>query len=177
MSLHNLMPLHQVAGMQNPIPHGNFGGFIDLAGTAVCTTCRETKTNEHFKFYTNRVNPDTKHCLYTNKKCNDCTKLYAIHKKQSEDEVRSMGIKRPVPTSESPYKCDCCGKDITTTRTIQLDHCHKKGIFRGWLCKECNISIGNLGDDIEGIFRVIKYLNKTEGKTKEELIEYVEKFF
>lgn len=163
--------------MKNPIPHGKFGGFIDLAGSAICTTCKETKGNKHFIFYTNRVNPDTKHCLYSNKKCDECRKQYAIHKKKSENDVKLLDIQRPIPSLENPYPCDCCGKDIVTTKTIQLDHCHKKGIFRGWLCKECNISIGNLGDDIEGIFRVIKYLNKTEGKTKDELQEYINHFF
>ena len=63
------------------ITHGDFGGYIDLSGTAVCTDCGERKSNSHFKFYKNRVNPTTKLCLYVNKKCKDCLKLYTVHKK------------------------------------------------------------------------------------------------
>lgn len=153
------------------VPHGNFGGFIDMNGTAVCTDCRLEKTNSHFTFYKNRVNPTTKLCLYTNKKCHDCIKLYNIHKKQSEKEIKDKNIERIVPTPENPYPCDNCNKPVTTSRTIQLDHCHKTGCFRGWICKECNISLGNLGDNIEGMFRTVHYLNKTYKYTKTELIQ------
>ena len=157
--------------------HGNFGGYIDLSGTAVCTDCGERKSNSQFKFYKNRVNPTTKLCLYVNKKCKDCLKLYTVHKKISEQNVRDLNIERPKPSIDEPYPCDCCGKAILTTKTIQLDHCHENGMFRGWLCKECNISMGNLGDNIEGILRVIKYLNKTEGKTKEDLQHMIDDLF
>jgi Recombination endonuclease VII len=144
------------------VPHGSYNGFIDVDGSATCTDCKIEKPNDEFTFYKNRVNPQTRLCLYVNKKCSDCRKLYTIHKKESTENVKKLKIARPVPTVQNPYKCDCCNKDIFTTRTIQLDHCHKSGLFRGWLCKECNISMGNLGDDINGIMRVIKYLNKTE---------------
>jgi Recombination endonuclease VII len=169
----SVLPLN----MKNPVAHGKFGGFIDLDGVATCTTCKETKTNTHFMFYTNRVNPDTKHCLYTNKKCDECRRKYIVHKKQSEQDMKSLNIERPVPSIENPYKCDCCGKNIVTTKTIQLDHCHEKGIFRGWCCKECNISIGNLGDNIAGMMQVIKYLNRTEKVSKEVLKSMIEEMF
>lgn len=133
-----------------------------MGGFATCTDCKEEKSNSKFIFYKNRVNPKTKLCLYVNKKCSECRKLYLIHKKQSTENVKTLNIVRPIPSIDSPYNCDCCNKDIITTKTIQLDHCHKTGLFRGWLCKECNISMGNLGDDINGIMRVIKYMNKTE---------------
>lgn len=144
------------------VPHGNYNGFIDINGFATCTDCKIEKLNDNFVFYKNRVNPKTKLCLYVNKKCTDCRKLYSVHKKKSTENVKMLNIVRPVPTSVNPYKCDCCEKDIITTRTIQLDHCHETGLFRGWLCKECNISMGNLGDNINGMMRVIKYMNKTE---------------
>ena len=50
-------------------PHGDMGGFINFAGTATCTDCHQVRNNEHFMFYKNRINPDTKLCLYVNKKC------------------------------------------------------------------------------------------------------------
>ena len=159
------------------LPHGEFGGFINTTGTATCTDCHQVKTNEHFMFYKNRVNPTSKLCLYVNKKCADCRKLYSVHKKMSEEQIKEQNIVRPIPSLERPYPCDCCHKDIVTTKTIQLDHCHVKGIFRGWLCKECNISMGNLGDNIEGFIRAIKYLNRTEQKTSEEIQEMIKETF
>lgn len=149
------------------LKHGS--GLIDLAKKAICTTCKIEKPNTEFKFYKNRVNPITGLCLYTNKKCKNCSKDYMIHKKKSVLEVKNQGIIRPIPSKANPYKCDNCSKDIITTKTLQLDHCHLTGKFRGWLCKECNISLGNLGDSIEGLFKTVKYLNKTQQKSIDEL--------
>lgn len=142
---------------------------------ATCTDCGVEKNNKHFIFYKNRVNPKTKLCLYVNKKCDDCRKNYTIHKKKSVKQLKDHNIKRPIPSIECPYPCDCCNKSIITTKTIQLDHCHETGMFRGWLCKECNISMGNLGDNIEGMIRVIKYLNRTEKKKVEEILDLMQK--
>lgn len=117
------------------------------------------------------MNPTTKLCLYVNKKCDDCRKLYTVHKKISEKQLKDLKINRPIPSIETPYPCDCCKKPIFTTKTIQLDHCHETGKFRGWLCKECNISMGNLGDNIFGMVRAIKYMNKTENKNLEDIFQ------
>ena len=95
----------------------------------------------------------------------------------SEQQLKDKNIARPVPTVDHPYACDCCSKAIVTSKTIQLDHCHQKGLFRGWLCKECNISMGNLGDNIEGFIRAIKYLNRTEGKTIVEIKSMIDAIF
>ena len=154
--------------------HGDFGGFVNIAGTARCTDCNEVKLNMHFMFYKNRVNPITRLCLYVNKKCHACRKLYAIHKKQAVNNMKEMNVIRPLPTVENPYPCDCCKKSIYTSRTLQLDHCHVTGRFRGHTCKECNISTGNLGDSIEGLMRVVRYLNITEGRSKDELKTMIE---
>jgi len=121
-------------------------------------------------FYKNRINPTTKLCLYVNKKCGDCRKEYMVLKRASEKEIKDKNIVRPIPSIDKPYSCDCCNKQIITTKTLQLDHCHVTGAFRGWLCKECNISMGNLGDNIEGMIRVIYYMNNTEKKNIDDLI-------
>jgi hypothetical protein len=52
--------------------------------------------------------------------------------------------------------CDICRSEGTTL----LDHCHVTGKFRGWLCRECNVGLGKLGDDIAGVRRAIAYLER-----------------
>lgn len=54
--------------------------------------------------------------------------------------------------------CDCCNK--THTKSLVVDHDHKTLDFRGWLCEDCNLGIGNLGDDLNGIENAIAYLRK-----------------
>jgi Recombination endonuclease VII len=152
-------------------------GWIDIHGSAQCADCKQIKPNEHFTFYKHRMHPETKLCLYANKKCTACRKLYTIHKKQSERYIRLHHIQRPKPTKDTPYFCDCCQKPIYTSKTLQLDHCHKTGKFRGFTCKSCNISLGNLGDEMVGILHALKYLNSTEQKSSEEIHHMIDDIF
>jgi hypothetical protein len=59
-----------------------------------------------------------------------------------------------------PAICDCCEKP-TPEKGLYLDHCHDTGAFRGWLCNSCNVGIGNLGDNKEGLLKGIAYLERT----------------
>lgn len=72
-----------------------------------------------------------------------------------EQQRRSRGL--PFATRPAPDLCECCGKP-PGTKALAIDHCHTTGVFRGWLCMNCNTSIGKLGDDIDGIFRAFAYL-------------------
>ena len=52
--------------------------------------------------------------------------------------------------------CEICGK----TEELCYDHCHSTMQFRGVLCRGCNRSLGQLGDSLESILKVVKYLEK-----------------
>lgn len=53
-------------------------------------------------------------------------------------------------------KCEVCG----STEKLGYDHCHDTMVFRGVLCNKCNRSIGQLGDTVEAIERVLNYLRR-----------------
>ena len=73
-----------------------------------------------------------------------------------------------------PEVCDCCGKPPTTSgkgsgiTKLCVDHDHKTGEFRGWLCTDCNQSIGKLGDNLEGLLKAVAYLKKAEKKNEKD---------
>jgi hypothetical protein len=50
--------------------------------------------------------------------------------------------------------CECCGR----LGRLCLDHDHTTDAFRGWLCNACNISIGLMGDNTEGVRKALTYL-------------------
>lgn len=52
--------------------------------------------------------------------------------------------------------CEICGN----TEELCYDHDHNTMDFRGVLCRGCNRSLVQLGDNIEGIEKVLKYLKK-----------------
>lgn len=60
--------------------------------------------------------------------------------------------------------CSICLEHLTNvfdeviTKSQAIDHCHKTGIIRGLLCRQCNTALGMLKDDIESARRLVKYL-------------------
>lgn len=61
------------------------------------------------------------------------------------------------PTRDMPVECEACGKEASPLR---LDHCHQTGKFRGWLCNECNLAIGLLGDSPQKMRAAADYIER-----------------
>ena len=56
--------------------------------------------------------------------------------------------------------CGICARtEILSHKTLAVDHDHKTGRVRGLLCHMCNRSLGQFGDDLVGLMRVIAYLS------------------
>jgi len=51
-----------------------------------------------------------------------------------------------VPSRPEPFHCEICGS-LPGPKGMNLDHCHKQKIFRGWLCTNCNCAIGFAKDN------------------------------
>jgi hypothetical protein len=61
-----------------------------------------------------------------------------------------------------PEICDACGGPPDDKIGMHFDHCHKRGHFRGWICRECNLALGNIRDDIGRLRKLIAYLKRTK---------------
>jgi hypothetical protein len=71
-------------------------------------------------------------------------------------------------------RCEICGRTPEETvpdgkvrrLRLGLDHCHKTGTLRGFLCNACNIAIGYFGDDPARLIAGAQYLlRNTKGST------------
>jgi hypothetical protein len=84
--------------------------------------------------------------------CKKCRRVGGkAHSSAAKKLMEQSGIKRP-PIGTP---CDNCGK---MDQKLIFDHCHETEKFRGWLCYQCNTAIGNLGDNLDGLMRAVKYL-------------------
>lgn len=59
-------------------------------------------------------------------------------------------------------RCDICGarpqEPPVSRSTLDLDHCHDTGLFRGFLCNHCNLGLGNFKDNPTRLKAAIEYL-------------------
>ena len=54
-------------------------------------------------------------------------------------------------------ECQICGKK---ENPLHFDHCHKTGLYRGALCKQCNAALGKLGDNLELVIERLQNYKK-----------------
>lgn len=59
--------------------------------------------------------------------------------------------------SKKPSKCPVCKRSGIR---ICVDHDHKTGKIRGWLCDKCNVTLGRVDDSPKILMALIKYLKK-----------------
>ena len=109
--------------------------------TKICSHCQEEK---NISFY-GTTNSDNYGRLFTKSICNTCSVHHQI--------IITKHKKKYGPTK--PNQCMICDKETT----LQLDHCHETGAFRGWLCINCNIALGRL-DNETLLIKALEYTHK-----------------
>lgn len=58
-------------------------------------------------------------------------------------------------------RCDICGgRGDGRWRQLNIDHCHKKKVFRGMLCSNCNRGLGYFKDSPTLLKKAIAYLKR-----------------
>lgn len=83
-----------------------------------------------------------------------------------KDWQRQRDTKYLLAGRPRPDACDICGR---TQKAIVYDHCHKRGHFRGWLCRRCNCVLGMVRDDPRLLAQLIAYLQRTRHNTSPQL--------
>ena len=68
--------------------------------------------------------------------------------------------KHPRPRIGEMFKCPICerGRMIWHKNQVCLDHNHKTGDIRGYICGDCNARIGRMGENIKTFERAILWL-------------------
>lgn len=68
---------------------------------------------------------------------------------------KAEGVEAPTGEAKAG-QCEICNRETK----LVLDHCHKTGKLRGWLCNTCNMGLGYLQDDPAILLSAATYLKK-----------------
>lgn len=115
--------------------------------TKVCNQCLKELPISSFPF-----NSGASH---RRAKCKSCEKEQVRQRKKYN--YLSPPTNHTCPICERNEE-QCAGKGGKKVGTWCLDHDHKTGNMRGWLCHECNRALGNFKDNIELIKKALNYL-------------------
>jgi DNA-directed RNA polymerase subunit RPC12/RpoP len=96
-----------------------------------------------------------------NRRYSYLVKFYGMTLKEFNDRLKAQ-----------QGKCAICGREVSLemkhnmANKAVVDHDHKTKKNRGILCRNCNIGIGFLGDDVEILIGAVVYLKSFEEETK-----------
>lgn len=134
-------------------------------GTKTCTKCGVTKDITEFYKRGGKTSPETRH-----NHCKDCTKIRVqTNYREDPSKQRNNDLKRLYGITLNEYnqmlteqnnKCAVCRTTDPGGKhgKFMVDHCHTTGKVRGLLCKRCNIALGEVGDNISTLQKMIEYL-------------------
>ena len=133
-------------------------GILGETPTRVCTDCKIT-SSELSLFVSDKGSKFGKRNL-----CVSCAVIRNNKYPQKKDWKTNHQTKKRYGVDVETYKqrmssvdsCQICG----SKKELCYDHDHATMEFRGVLCRGCNRSLGQLGDNLAGIMKVVNYLKK-----------------
>ena len=139
-------------------------------GVKKCSRCHRVLPLDSFGQHRRpERNPDK---LYWNSPCRACQRL-----SWSPAQARNALLKRRYKVDQEWFErtlaeqggCAACGSPTTDGKYWHVDHDHVccpqescGKCVRGILCHGCNTGLGNVGDSIERLKKLIDYLERTE---------------
>ena len=136
--------------------------FLDVAQTGkgyknkICNRCYILK-DYYEDFDINQT--DAKGIKTTRPSCKTCRDDIEGVKLSAKEKKRMAAIK-----PSGLYECPICHKKSIAfvTGNFVIDHNHKTGEARAWICDSCNTGLGRFKDDIEVFKNAIEYLKLYE---------------
>lgn len=124
-----------------------------------CIKCETTLPIEFFDIDAYHANGDVRR----RPECTDCRK---------KARMQTAKLKKVTAPPPDDHVCPVClrdkdgikGTDHKSHNSWCLDHNHDTGMFRGWLCHQCNRMLGMAKDNVATLRRAITYLEGDAGE-------------
>lgn len=136
---------------------------------AQCRKCYKTITNPaEWNGSFNGCKPCRNKYLKNLRNTNPAYKLKAKERyRDNAVHYRFADKQLTVPDNWDDYPKDLCEicADPLTLATLNIDHSHDSGLFRGVLCRRCNTGLGFFKDSPELMRGAADYLSRSESGT------------
>ena len=134
-----------------------------INGMKQCYDCKQLLPTSNFFQYRGSAKTNQYHSL-----CNVCKKERFKHYQKTIGRFKRYGITKEI--YEQMYnaqsgKCYICGIDGVK---LHIDHNHTTGKVRSLLCKECNMALGLLKENVDTLNNMIEYLEKDGYESRSE---------
>lgn len=138
----------------------NYIAYLDIKKTGkpyekkICNICHQLKVRL-IEFDINQT--DAKGRKTSRPSCQICREAIDGKRLSSLDKRRALARK-----PKGIYTCPICQKTsiVDVTARFVIDHNHKTGKTREWICDSCNTGLGRFKDDPELFKRIIEYFKK-----------------
>lgn len=135
-----------------------------------CSKCKIEKPNGNFRVRARRRDSGNGSWTGLNSTCKNCESEAANLANKADPEKHALRqrkhrFKRVYKITLDDFhgmrqkqggRCAACG----VVAELCVDHCHITQRVRALLCRECNLAIGIMREDVKRIAGLIRYLNK-----------------
>lgn len=142
-------------------------GLHGLGISAFCTTCENADCRERYKANPTQMQDYQK--KYRAENLDYVKRRDARSKRSWKMALRRLGLTQEdyfriletqggvCAVCSQPPKIHHCAK-FDLVPVLALDHDHQTGKFRGLLCVQCNLALGNLRENLESATRLVEYI-------------------
>ena len=122
--------------------------------TRICSKCH-TELPLTTEYFSKNQSTNTGGDKYFRPECKSCQRKAS----KGKQEAYKLAGKPERPPLGTPCENPGCGR---TDKPLVFDHDHETLAHRGWLCDNCNRSMGMLGDTIASLQYAIDYMKGTK---------------
>jgi len=125
-----------------------------------CAQCGRSKKPIEFQIW--RFNKD-KSMPYFAKDCRKCNN-------ENARSLNTLKKQHPLPKAFL-LPCECCRKMAHLFHDHARANTEHDAYHRGFLCRNCNVALGGLQDDLPGVLNAVKYLTKGDPEAVQKAID------
>ena len=127
----------------------------------ICNVCFVLKDPEEFSV--NQRNTQRRVRRPSCKQCRLDIDRRSMTKRAREEARRNM------PPQGSLWRCPICRKwsIVGITAKVVIDHDHREGSVRGYICESCNTGLGRFKNGEDFLQNAIQYLRQSENRRRQ----------